>query len=157
MPHVCLKVLRHSTVSMFQMRTVMSSLPDARCLLSELQSRQITPALPSQHVSYGVTDTDRPWATVDRRLDLASACYVHNGNIYLPFSCPSHARPPCMHAAAGTRMQAHDTTSAARSMQMTCLPMSDEVSHVFPLRGPSFHDAMHIAADEEGAVGTPRR
>ena len=62
-----------------------------------------------------------------------------------------------MHAAAGTRMHGHHTTSTARSMQMTCLPMPDEVSHAFPLRGPSFHDAMRIAADEEGAVGTPRR
>ena len=65
--------------------------------------------------------------------------------------------PACMHAAAGTRMHAHDTTSAARSMQMTCLPMPDEVSHAFPLRGPSFDDAIRIAADEEGAVGTPSR
>jgi hypothetical protein len=62
-----------------------------------------------------------------------------------------------MRAAAGTRMHAHDTTSAARSMQMTCLRMPDEVSHVFPLRRPGFDDAIAIAADEEGAVGTPRR
>ena len=54
-------------------------------------------------------------------------------------------------------LHTHDTTSAARSMQMTCLPMPDEVPHVFPLRRPGFDDAMHIAADEEGAVGTPRR
>ena len=65
--------------------------------------------------------------------------------------------PACMHAAAGTRMHAHDTTSAARSMQLTCLPMPDEASHVFPLRRPGFDDARIIAADEEGAVGTPRR
>ena len=61
-----------------------------------------------------------------------------------------------MHAAAGTRMHAHDTTSAARSMQMTCLRMPDEVSDVFPLRRPGFDDAFAIAADEEGAVGIPR-
>ena len=62
-----------------------------------------------------------------------------------------------MHAAAGTRMHAHDTTSAARSMQMTCLPMPDEVPHVFRLRRPGFDDAIDIAADEKGAVGTPSR
>ena len=61
-----------------------------------------------------------------------------------------------MHAAAGTRMHAHDTTSAARSTQMTCLRMPDEVSDVFPLRRPGFDDAIAIAADEEGAVGIPR-
>ena len=49
--------------SMSQMRTVLSQLPDARCLLSEHQSRQVTRSLPSQRVSYAVTDTDRPWAT----------------------------------------------------------------------------------------------
>ena len=49
--------------SMSQMRTVSSKLPDARRLLSELQSRQDTPFLPSQRVSYAVTDTDRQRAT----------------------------------------------------------------------------------------------
>ena len=43
--------------SMSQMRTVSSQLPDARRLLSELKSRQDTTLLPSQHVSYIVTDT----------------------------------------------------------------------------------------------------
>ena len=43
--------------SMSQMRTVSSRLPDARRLLSELKSRQVTMSLPSQHVSYNVTDT----------------------------------------------------------------------------------------------------
>ena len=61
-----------------------------------------------------------------------------------------------MHAAAGTRLHAHDTTFAARSMQMTCLRMPDEVPHVFPLRRPGFDDACAMAADEEGAVGIPR-
>ena len=49
--------------SMSQMRTVLSQLPDARCLLSELQPRHVTRSLPSQRVSYAVMDTDRPWAT----------------------------------------------------------------------------------------------
>ena len=43
--------------SMSQMRTVLSLLPDARRLLSELKSRQVTMSLPSQHVSYNVTET----------------------------------------------------------------------------------------------------
>ena len=46
--------------SMSQMRTVLSKLPVARRLLSELQPRHVTPSLPSQRVSYAVTDTDRP-------------------------------------------------------------------------------------------------
>ena len=104
------------------------------------------------NVSYIITVNRQRPIGVDRALAVASACYVYNGNFYLPSSCPSHA--PRLHACCCKH--AHDTTSAARSMQMTCLPMRDEVSHVFPLRRPGFDDAIAIAADEEGAVGTPR-
>ena len=77
--------------SMSQMRTVLSKLPVARCLLSELQPRHVTPSLPSQRVSYAVMDTDRPCATGDRALVVASARYASNGVFG---QIPTPALPP---------------------------------------------------------------
>ena len=137
MPHVCSKVLTHSPVSMLKMRTVLSSLPDARCLLSVLQSRQFTARLPSQHVSYIVTDTDRPRATGEgspratpyRALGLGCSVTRHNGTTFsLPptLDLASARRDPdhyvCLPVLAGMHSRTEHDTSAmpAYNMATTC-------------------------------------